>query len=104
MKLVKLKLYNYRSFGESEQIINFDELTALIGNNSSGKTAALNALNTIFSENSSDRILERGDFFLPKDKAPEDLEEQSLYVEAVFHFNELQKRKRIYYICYTNFF
>lgn len=93
MKLTKLKLYNYRSYGESEQIINFDELTALIGNNSSGKTAALNALNTIFSENSNDRNLERSDFFLPKDKAPEELEEQSLYIETIFHFNELQKEQ-----------
>lgn len=93
MKLAKLKLCNYRSFGESEQIINFDELTALIGNNSSGKTAALNALNTIFSENSGDRNLSRCDFFLPKDQAPEDLEEQSLFIEAVFHFNELQEEQ-----------
>ncbi len=93
MKLAKLKLYNYRSFGESEQIIYFDELTTLIGNNSSGKTAALDALNTIFSENSGDRNLERSDFFLPKDISPEELEKQSLYVEAVFHFNELQKEE-----------
>ena len=93
MKLAKLKLYNYRSFGEFEQVINFDELTTLIGNNSSGKTAALVALNTIFSENSSDRNLERSDFFLPKDKDPEEFEEQSLYVEAVFYFDELQKEQ-----------
>lgn len=90
MRLTKVKLYNYRSFGESEQTINFDELTALIGNNSSGKTAALAALNTIFSENTSDRNLERSDFFLPKDRNPEDIEKQNLYVEAVFHFDELQ--------------
>lgn len=92
MNLAKIKLFNYRSFGEKEQIIIFDELTALIGNNSSGKTAALSALNTIFSENSGDRNLVRSDFFLPKDIDPEELEEQKLYIEAVFHFNELKNK------------
>lgn len=90
MKLSKLKLYNFRSFGESEQVINFDELTALIGNNSAGKTAALIALNKIFADNSIDRNLERSDFFLPKNKNPEELEKQNLYIEAVFSFEELQ--------------
>ena len=73
MKLSKLKLYNFRSFGESEQVINFDELTALIGNNSAGKTAALIALNKIFADNSIDRNLERSDFFLPKTKIQKSL-------------------------------
>lgn len=90
MKLAKLKLYNYRSFGEKEQLIEFDDLTTLIGNNSSGKTSALAALNTIFSENPGERNLNRGDFYLPKDKEPEELEEQSLYIEVVFQFDELK--------------
>lgn len=90
MKLSKLKLYNFRSFGESEQVINFAELTALIGNNSAGKTAALIALNKIFADNSIDRNLERSDFFLPKVNDPEELENQNLYIEAVFSFGELQ--------------
>ena len=32
MKLTKIKIQNYRCFGE-EQIIDFDDLTAFIGNN-----------------------------------------------------------------------
>lgn len=89
MKLSKIKLCNFRSFGPEEQVIDVDDLTAFIGNNSTGKTAALSALNTIFSENSSDRALRRSDFFLLKDKRPEDVEELNLYVEAVFTFDEL---------------
>ena len=62
MRLSKLKLMNYRCFGSEEQIILIDNLTTFIGNNSAGKTAALSALNCMFSENSGDRILQRSDF------------------------------------------
>lgn len=72
-----MKLYNYRSFGSDEQTISLNDLTTLIGYNSSGKTAALAALNTIFSEYSGDRNLTRIDFHLPKDMDPEELEEKT---------------------------
>ena len=90
MKLSKLKLHNYRCFGNDEQIILIDNITSFIGNNSSGKTAALLALNCLFSDNSGDRILTRSDFHLPKDMKPEELESQELYIEAVFIFDELE--------------
>lgn len=89
MKLSKLKLHNYRCFGNGEQTIPIDNITAFIGNNSSGKTAALLALNCLFSDNSADHILKRSDFHLPKDTKPEDLETQELYIEAVFTFDEV---------------
>lgn len=89
MKLSKLKLHNYRCFGNGEQIVPIDDITAFIGNNSSGKTAALLALNCLFSDNSADHILKRSDFHLPKNTKPEDLETQELYIEAVFTFDEL---------------
>ena len=73
MKLSKLKLHNYRCFGNDEQIIEIDDITSFIGNNSSGKTAALLALSCLFSNNGADRILKRSDFHLPKDMKPEDV-------------------------------
>lgn len=90
MRLTKIKLFNFRCFGPDEQTILIDNLTTFIGNNSAGKTAALSALNCMFSENSNDRLLHRSDFHLPKEKKPEEMEEQSLYVEAVFQFDELE--------------
>lgn len=91
MELLKLKLCNFRCFGDDEQEIYFDNLTTLIGNNSCGKTAALQALLKLFSENSSDRNLQRSDFHLPKDTNPEDMVNQELYIEAVFAFPELDE-------------
>lgn len=90
MKLSKLKLKNYRCFGSEEQVILIDQLTTFIGNNSTGKTAALSAINCMFSENSNDRILHRSDFHLPKNILPDEMEQQSLYIEAIFEFEELQ--------------
>lgn len=90
MKLSKIKLRNYRSFGSSEQVINIDDITSFIGNNSSGKTAALLALNCMFSDNPADRVLKRSDFHLPKDMKPDEMESQDLYIEAVFTFDELE--------------
>ena len=90
MKLSKLKLKNYSCFGSEEQVILIDQLTTFIGNNSTGKTAALSAINCMFSENSNDRILHRSDFHLPQNILPDEMEQQSLYIEAIFEFEELQ--------------
>lgn len=90
MRLSKLKLMNYRCFGSEEQVILIDNLTTFLGNNSAGKTAALSALNCMFSENSGDRILQRSDFHLPKEMDPDEIKSQNLYVEAIFEFEELQ--------------
>ena len=94
MKLTKIKLFNYRCFGPDEQIIKIDDLTTFIGNNSAGKTAALSALNCMFSENSSDRLLQRSDFHIPKKIAPDSMENQSLYIKAVFEFDELKGKEQ----------
>jgi len=89
LKLSKVKLCRYRSFGDEEQTIDFNDLTALIGNNSSGKTAALSAISKIFSTNQSDRILQRSDFYIDQNTDPDKFEVQELYVEAIFVFDEL---------------
>ncbi|MEG0874236.1 MAG: AAA family ATPase [Clostridiales bacterium] len=94
VRLSKIKLLNYRCFGPKEQVIMIDDLSVFIGNNSTGKTAALSGLNGIFSENSSDRILQRSDFHLPKDMTPESMEKQSMYIEAVFEFDELKTKEQ----------
>lgn len=91
MKLSKIKLHNYRCFGDGEQVISIDDLVAFIGNNSSGKTSALCALNCIFSENPNERVLKRSDFHLSKGVKPEELRQQEMYIETVFTFEELEK-------------
>lgn len=93
MKISKLKIRNFRSFGETEKIIEMDNLSVLIGKNSVGKTAAMIALNKMFSSNPSDRILVRSDFHLPAGKKPDQVNHLDLSVEADFTFDELDEEK-----------
>ena len=69
MKLTKVIINNFRSFGES-QIIELNNQTVLIGNNSSGKTTVLQALSKLFSDKQNDRIIRKSDFHLPKGLRP----------------------------------
>lgn len=89
MRIRQLKLKNFRCFGKDETVVDFDDLTAFIGINSSGKTAALLALEKLFGGTSIKRELKRADFHVPKGTNPEDLLEQSLCIEAVIDFPEL---------------
>lgn len=89
MILKKLKIYNYRSFGE-KVVIDFNKLTTFIGNNSSGKTTVMTALQKLFGATAAERTLVRSDFHLNKDEFADDVESKDLYIEAVFEFPELK--------------
>ena len=89
MKLTKVIINNFRSFGES-QIIELNNQTVLIGNNSSGKTTVLQALSKLFSDKQNDRIIKKSDFHLPKGSRPgENI--RNLFIETIFEFDELYR-------------
>ena len=87
MKLIKVIINNFRSFGES-QVIGFNDQIVLIGNNSSGKTTVLQALSKLFSDKQNDRIIRKSDFHLPKGLRPGE-NSRSLFIETIFEFDEL---------------
>ena len=87
MKLTKVIINNFRSFGES-QIIELNNQTVLIGNNSSGKTTVLQALSKLFSDEQNDRIIKKSDFHLPKGSRPGE-NTRNLFIETIFEFDEL---------------
>lgn len=88
MKLKKVVINNFRSFGDS-QVIKISDQTVLIGNNSSGKTTLLQALSKLFSDKQNDRIIRKSDFHLPKGLKPGE-NTKELYIETFFEFNELE--------------
>lgn len=90
MQITKLKVSNFRSFGKEETIIPLKDMSVLIGNNSTGKTTAMQALIKLFGVYAKDRELVRADFHVPPGVDPEDLTESGLYIEAVIEFAELQ--------------
>lgn len=90
MKLVRLRLSNFRSFGPGSTTIKLDDMTFLLGPNGAGKTAVLQALARMFSLDPAQRRIRRSDFHVPSDEAPENApDERELWIEADFEFPEL---------------
>ncbi|PZM12905.1 hypothetical protein CPY51_15295 [Rhizobium tubonense] len=88
MKLVRLRLKSFRSFGPAATVIDLADLIFLLGPNGSGKTAVLQALARMFSLDPSQRKIRKSDFHVPNDEKDHPLERQ-LWVEADFEFPEL---------------
>jgi putative ATP-dependent endonuclease of OLD family len=88
MKLDKLRLFNFQSYGSAPTELSFDELTFLIGPNGSGKTATLQALCRMFGFDPSLRRVKKSDFHVPNDEL-EIPDERTLWVEVDFIFPEL---------------
>jgi len=90
MNLKKIKVHNFRCFGEEVQVL-FNDLTCLVGDNSSGKTTLLDAIKKILGNSSKDRGLVRSDFHLKKNEKPEDVQSKKMHIELVFDFPEVGK-------------
>lgn len=89
MKLTKLHIKNFRCFGSEGVTLSFDKLTALIGANGAGKTAALAALQKMFSPVDAERLLKRSDFHFSH-LSDALTSPARLTIEAVFEFADLQ--------------
>jgi putative ATP-dependent endonuclease of the OLD family len=89
MYLERVTLTNFQCFGPNPHTITFDrQLTALLGLNASGKTAALQALLRLFSVVPDQRDVHPDDFHVPNDET-EPATIRNLRVDAVFAFPEL---------------
>ncbi|MGO6812892.1 ATP-dependent endonuclease [Rhizobium ruizarguesonis] len=88
MKLVRLRLCNFRSFGATPTTIDLDDMTFLLGPNGSGKTAVLQGLARMFSMDPGQRKVRKSDFHVPYNEA-ESPPERHLWLEADFEFPEL---------------
>lgn len=87
MKLVSISIQGFRCYGPIPVALTFEQLTAFVGANGSGKTAALVALQRMFGATNAQRSLTREDFHLaPSVTDPDELH---LAIEARFAFPEL---------------
>lgn len=90
MKLVCLRLCNFRSFGPTPTEIALDSMIFLLGPNGTGKTAVLQALARLFSIDPAQRRVKRSDFHVPADEDPEAAPgSRELWIEADFELPEL---------------
>jgi recombinational DNA repair ATPase RecF len=62
MKLVRLRLGNFRSFSAGNTELDLDDLTFFLGPNGAGKTAILQALARMFSLDPAQRNVKKSDF------------------------------------------
>jgi predicted ATP-dependent endonuclease of OLD family len=92
MRITKLKVCNFRSFGPVETVIPLNDMSVLIGSNSTGKTTAMQALIKLFGVYSKDREVVRSDFHVPPTVNPCEMNDASLSIEAVIEFPELYDR------------
>jgi putative ATP-dependent endonuclease of the OLD family len=90
MRIANLILKNFRCFGPKPLKIDFDELTALIGTNGSGKSAVLLALTRLFGASQADRRLQKEDFHIPHDANSAEIDNIELMIEARLEFPELE--------------
>lgn len=90
MKLVRLRLSNFRSFGAGPTEISFDDTNFIIGPNGAGKTAILQALARMFSLDPAQRKIRASDFHIAASEDPNaPPTERALWLEADFEFPEL---------------
>jgi putative ATP-dependent endonuclease of the OLD family len=90
MKLIRLRLSNFRSFASDCTELELDDLTFFLGPNGAGKTAVLQALARMFSLDPAQRKVKQSDFHVPHDEKPEKAPaERKLWIEADFEFPEL---------------
>lgn len=92
MKLEKITICNFHSFGPNPVVIDLEDITYLIGPNGSGKTAVLQALCRMFSTLPDLRSIKASDFHVPVNESviPE---ERSLFIEATFSLPEIISRQ-----------
>ena len=71
MYIEKLRLRNFRCFGNTPEEFSFDPaLTAIVGANGAGKTAIIGALMKLFGTRAEDRRLTREDVHFGRDEEP----------------------------------
>lgn len=90
MFIERLTLINFRSFGAETNIDLTPGLTAFIGVNGAGKTAAMQALQRLFGITGDQRSIRRQDFHVPvaEEAVPP---HRQLILEAILAFPELDE-------------
>ncbi len=89
MKIEKMRLKNFRCFGNAVTELEFDQiLTTLVGSNGSGKTAVFKALSRLFGTSPTQRTIQKRDFHISGTQSQLQSGEE-LFIEAIFIFPEL---------------
>ncbi len=93
MQIKEITIKGFRCFDDDGATITLSEKnTCFVGNNGSGKTAVLLALQKLFGEGRNDRIITRDDFYLAPGETLENVTDKKIMIEVVFIFPKLQSQ------------
>lgn len=91
MHIERLKLKNFRCFGPLQaNVVLGPDLVAFVGDNGTGKTAIMQALQRLFGVTSDQRRLCKQDFHIPNDELERPIA-RTLEIEAIIAFPELDE-------------
>jgi hypothetical protein len=89
MRLARLTISNFQSFGERSTTIELEDLTYVLGPNGAGKTAVLQAIVRMFGIDPNLRRVRRSDFHVALDTADlSEIDKLVLWIEAEFELPE----------------
>ena len=91
MRISAITIRGFRCFGPEEVSIDLDDLTAFVGPNASGKTAAMLALARLFGETQQLRTVVPTDFHLGPTEKLSDITERTLTIQVRLDFPELEE-------------
>jgi len=104
MKLRRLWISGFKSFGSDPTEIDLEDITFLIGPNGAGKTAILEALCRMFGYNPNDRRILSSDFHVEQNEESDSLfTERNFWIEVDFEFSELEDEDNDGYSIPPNF-
>lgn len=90
MFIKKISFSNFRCFSEEEVSIELEQdLTAFVGGNGCGKSAAIDGLRRLFGRTKDERTVVVEDFHLKSNESPQDICGRKMYIEVLFEFPEL---------------
>ncbi|MCX6462688.1 MAG: AAA family ATPase [Pseudonocardiales bacterium] len=93
MRVDRIVVEGFRCFDERTEIDFDPDLTALVGANGSGKTAAMQALLRVFGSTTAQRRLRRGDFHVRRGESA--TAERQLAIEVHLSFPELSQEDTV---------
>lgn len=92
MRISRLRLKNFQSFGPEPTAVELEDLTYVLGPNGAGKTAVLEALSRLFSPLLTQRKIRVDDFHVPVDRSASEVhaEQPDLWLEVDIEFPEAE--------------
>lgn len=96
MHIKKIGLLNFQCFGEEPISIEMEEdITCLIGNNGSGKSTVIKALQRLFGNMAEDRTIVKSDFYRRPNETDTEVKGRQLYIDVFFEFKNSEETEKL---------